>query len=96
MTSAQQESGDFKPKANQKSIGSKVVDSHPCHGYETKQSDSVQQFWIGDDIDNLVHSEVTSKVGKSVISLKSYSKTAPKTDLLAIPSGYKEMKMPGK
>ncbi len=97
MTPVQADSADVdKLKKTAKDIGSKVIDSHPCHGYESKVGGSVTQSWIGDDIQNLVHSESTTPQGKTSMSLKSFSKNAPAGDLLAVPSGYKEMKMPGK
>lgn len=82
-----------KSKGDRKSLGSKVVLTHPCHGYESKQGETIAQVWIGDDIQNLVLSETTSKAGKTVMALKSYSAKAPTTDLMLIPATYKEMKM---
>ncbi|MDR3612717.1 MAG: DUF4412 domain-containing protein [Candidatus Obscuribacterales bacterium] len=82
-------------KANAKDLGAKVMNGHPCHGYELKKGDTVSQTWIGDDIHYLVHSEITSPKIKSVTDLKSYSAKAPEASLFDIPPGYKEMKMPG-
>jgi len=82
-------------KANAKSLGTKTVDGHPCHGWETKTGTTTSACWIGDDIHNLVRSETTTSSGKMVMELKTYSAKAPAGDLAAIPSNYKEMKMPG-
>jgi hypothetical protein len=82
-------------KAHAKDLGAKVVNGHPCHGYEIKKDDTVTQTWVGDDIHYLVHSETTSPKLKSVTDLKSYSAKAPDATLFDIPPGYKEMKMPG-
>ena len=96
MTPAQADTADLdKQKKTSKEIGSKVIDSHPCHGYESKTGSIVSQIWIGDDIQNLVRSESSTPQGKSSMTLKSYSKNAPAADLLAVPAGYKELKMPG-
>jgi hypothetical protein len=79
-----------------KSLGSKVVSSHPCHGWQTKNGNFETLTWVGDDIHNLVHSETTTPQGKVITDLKSYSSKAPAEDLTAIPTGYKEMKVPGR
>lgn len=81
-------------KVHAKDLGSKVMNGHPCHGYEVKKDDTVTQTWVGDDIHYLVHSEVTSPKLKSVTNLKSYSTKAPEATFFDIPAGYKEMKMP--
>lgn len=81
-------------KAHAKELGAKVINGHPCHGYETKAGDAVAQTWVGDDIHYLVHSETTSPKIKVVTDLKSYSPKAPESSLFDIPPGYKEMKIP--
>ena len=81
---------------NAKSLGSKVVSSHPCHGWETKSGNIDSLTWIGDDIHNLVRSESTTPQGKTVLDLKSFSSKAPAQDLTAIPPECKEMKVPGR
>jgi len=64
---------DSAKKAHAKDLGSKVMNGHPCHGYEVKKDDTVTQTWVGDDIHYLVHSEMTSPKLKCVTDLKSYS-----------------------
>ncbi len=81
-------------RANAKSLGAKVMDGHPCHGYETKDGDTVSQVWIGDDIHYMVHSEVNTPSGKIVMALKSWSNAAPTASLFQIPTGCKVMDMP--
>jgi YD repeat-containing protein len=81
-------------KAHAKDLGSKVMNGHPCHGYETKKDDTTTQTWVGDDIHYLVHSELTTPKMKCVTDLKSYSDKAPEASLFDVPAGYKEMKMP--
>jgi hypothetical protein len=94
MTAAQETSDPTKQPPKGKSLGAKVIDSHPCHGYESGENGAVSQVWIGDDIQNLVHSETKTAGGKTVMALKSYDAKAPAQDLLLIPAGCKEMKMP--
>lgn len=81
---------------NAKSLGVKVIDAHPCHGYESKAGDVVSLVWIGDDIHNVVRSESTSPHGKTTMALKRYSAAAPAQDLTIIPADCKEMKVPGR
>jgi len=81
-------------KANAKSLGTKTVSGHPCHGWESKTGTATCQSWIGDDIHNLVRSETTMPSGKVVMELKSYSAKAPTGNLTAVPPDYKEMKIP--
>jgi hypothetical protein len=82
-------------KAHAKDLGTKVMNGHPCHGWETQKDDTVTQTWVGDDIHYLVHSEVTTPKMKCVTDLKSYSTKAPDAMMFDVPPGYKEMKMPG-
>jgi hypothetical protein len=77
-----------------KSLGAKTVDGHPCHGFESTNNGVTMQTWIGDDTHYMVHSECKLPNGLQVTALKSWSNTAP-TDIVSLPQGYKEMKMPG-
>jgi hypothetical protein len=83
-----------KQKPTGKELGAKVIDGHPCHGYESSTGKIVSRAWIGDDIQNLVRSETTTPQGNTTMALKSYSGSAPNQDLTVVPLGYKEMKMP--
>lgn len=81
-------------RLNAKSLGTKVINGHPCHGFERSQSGAVSQYWIGDDTHCLVHQETTSPTSHSVTDLKTWSAKVPAISL-DVPSGYKELKMPG-
>lgn len=73
---------------NGKSLGSKTINGHPCHGYEYKASGADTQTWIGDDCKIVVQSTTNSSAGKSVMDLKSVAKNVP-ADIFKIPAGYK-------
>jgi hypothetical protein len=75
---------------NGKSLGSKTINGHPCHGYEYKQAGTDTQTWVGDDCKIVVESTTNSAAGKSVMDLKSIAKNVP-ADLFKVPAGYKLM-----
>jgi len=81
-------------KNNAKSLGSKVVNGHPCHGWEYVIPGGKSQVWIGDDINYLVKSETTTAQGKMGMDLKSFAKATPGADQFAVPASYKLMTMP--
>jgi hypothetical protein len=81
-------------KKDAKSLGTKTINGHPCHGYETKTANTVSQTWMGDDCHAMVHFESDTGVVKSVTDLKSYSAKAGDV-ALDIPKDCKEFKMPG-
>ncbi|HEY9791771.1 MAG TPA: DUF2092 domain-containing protein [Candidatus Obscuribacterales bacterium] len=76
--------------AGGKQIGAKVVNGHPCHGYEYSASGVKTQVWIGDDCHITVQSTTDSAAGKQVMNLKSLA-GAPPADVFKVPTGYKMM-----
>jgi hypothetical protein len=76
--------------AGGKLIGTKVVNGHPCHGYEYSKSGVKSQVWIGDDCHISVQSTTEGSGIKTVMNLKSVS-GAPSADSFNIPAGYKMM-----
>jgi hypothetical protein len=76
--------------AGGKSIGAKVVNGHPCHGYEYSAAGAKTQTWIGDDCHITVQSTTDSTAGKTVMNLKSIA-GAPPADTFKVPAGYKVM-----
>ena len=83
---------DLGKQPGVKKLGAKVIDGHPCHGYESaKQAGSTTQTWIGDDTNFLVYSETTGPSFNSTMSLTSWSDKAPPPDDFKIPTGWKEM-----
>lgn len=77
-----------------KSLGAKVVNGHPCHGYESSQSGGTSRVWIGDDTRYLVRSETITPNGTIAMDLKAWSTAQPSADMFVVPAGYKEMKLP--
>jgi hypothetical protein len=74
-----------------KSLGQKVIDSHPCHGFSYTQNGTTVQSWTGDDTGCLVESTTQSDGGKETMHLTKYSKVPP-ADAFAVPQGYREVK----
>jgi hypothetical protein len=85
---------DYSKRKDQKPLGAKVIDGHPCHGYESKDGATTSDAWIGDDIKYLVHSESKYPQGSTIMALKKFSSTSPSADAFVVPSGYKEMAIP--
>ena len=73
-----------------KPLGAKVVNGHPCHGYEFNNAGVKSQTWIGDDCKVMVQSITDSSAGKTTMDLKSVG-GAPGADTFKVPSGYKVM-----
>ena len=73
-----------------KEIGAKVVNGHPCHGFESNTAGVKSQVWIGDDCHITVQSITDSPAGKQVMNLKSVA-GAPPADVFKVPAGYKMM-----
>jgi len=73
-----------------KSLGTKVVNGHPCHGFEYTTAGAKTETWIGDDCKCVVQSTTNSTAGKSVMELKSVA-GKPSDDLFKVPAGYKVM-----
>ncbi len=83
-------------KYNAKSLGSKVISGHPCHGWEYSASGVTNQAWIGDDIKCLVKSETTNSTGSmGGMELTTYKSTTPSAAQFEVPADYKLVKMPG-
>lgn len=78
-------------KAGGKSIGTKVVAGHPCHGWQYTNAGSSTEAWLGDDVKLLVQSTTKSPAGTIVMTLKSVG-GAPPANAFDIPPGYKMMK----
>jgi hypothetical protein len=81
--------------ANAKSLGTKVINGHPCHGFEYDAAGGKSIGWIGDDINYLVKSESNYGGQKTSMELVSFKKTAPSADQFKVPSNYKVMGVPG-
>jgi hypothetical protein len=83
-------------KANAKSLGARVVNGHPSHGWEYQiPGGGISEVWTGDDINYLVKSITNTPQGKMTMELKEFKKSAPGPEAFQIPAGYKMMAMPG-
>lgn len=80
---------------NAKSLGAKVIDGHPCHGWQTAQKDSTTESWTGDDIGCVVLSTTKAPGYTTGMKLVKYSPAKPSPSDFAVPSGYKVMNVPG-
>jgi hypothetical protein len=77
-------------KLGGKLIGSKVVNGHPCHGYEYNSEGAKTQTWIGDDCKIMVQSTTDTANGKTTMTLVSIG-GAPSAEAFKVPSDYKVM-----
>jgi len=80
--------------ANAKALGTKVIDSHPCHGWQTMNKDATTETWTGDDIGCVVLSTTKGPSYSSTMRLLKYSAAKPSPSDFVVPSGYKVMEMP--
>jgi len=76
-------------KNNAKSLGTKIQNGYPCHGWEYDIPGGKSEVWTGDDINYLVKTETTTKKGKAGMDLKTFAKASPGADQFAVPTGYK-------
>jgi hypothetical protein len=76
---------------NGKSLGSKTVNGHPCHGFDYTTSGTKTQTWIGDDCKIVVQSTTQSSAGNSTMDLKAIATGSPPADLFKVPAGYRLM-----
>jgi len=81
-------------QSNAKSLGTKVIDGHPCQGWQASVQGNTSESWIGTDINNLVYSVSSGPQGQSTMKLKQFSASAPSPSLFTVPSDYKVMSMP--
>jgi hypothetical protein len=81
--------GDDAFKKDAKDLGTKVIDNHPCHGYETTFKNGLAtDTWIGDDTKCAVLIESVGPEQKTISKLKSWVNTAPSFSM-SLPSDYK-------
>jgi len=75
-------------------IGTKVIDGHPCHGYQRRQGLFTSDIWIGDDTHYMVHSDTYFQKDKSTFALRDWSDDPPSPDLFQIPPNFKVINLP--
>lgn len=83
-------------KCKARSIGTKVINGHPCHGWECTADGGKIEVWTGDDINYMVKSESSTAQGKVTMDLKSWSPNPTiREDHFKVPAGYRIMDVPG-
>lgn len=75
-------------KRGARSLGTKAIDGHRCHGWELVTPISATQTWIGDDTKYMVHWESKTKNVSMVMALKKWSQESPASSEFLIPSDY--------
>jgi len=89
---AQSYEDDWYKKKKAKSLGTKVVNGHPSHGWEYTQDGVTSQTWVGDDCKLMTQSTTDSKYGKTTMNLKKLGPAPAATEFsAAVPAGYKLM-----
>jgi len=88
--------GTAEKPPNATSLGSKVIDGHPCKGWKYGSAASGQiEIWLADDIELAVKTIITPKVGGTRTTvLKSYSAATPPAATFAAPVGYSIIEKP--
>jgi len=81
-------------RSNAKSLGNKVIDGHPCQGWQASTQGMTSETWIGTDINNLVYAVSSGPQGQQTTRLKQFSAATPSASLFAVPPGYKVMALP--
>jgi hypothetical protein len=84
----------FMHQHNATSLGAKVIDGHPCHGWKYTIGDTTTESWLGDDIHYIVQARTTGPAGTSTMHLLSYSKAAPEPTVFQVPADYQQMNLP--
>ena len=82
--------GDDAFKKDAKDLGTKVIDNHPCHGYEVTHKNGLStDIWYGDDTRCAVLTESVGPTQKTITKLKSWVGTAPSFSM-SLPGEYKQ------
>lgn len=76
-------------------LGIKVIDGHPCHGWQYSDAGRTSEVWTGDDIGNMVLMTAHGPDGDTSMHLRKYSGSQPDPGLFVPPTtGYRTMDMP--
>lgn len=81
-------------KLGAKSLGMKVIDGHPCKGWQYAANGVTTETWIATDLEAAVKSTTKTPQGTTSMVLKTVSIKSPDPKLFAIPAGYKVMEAP--
>lgn len=77
-----------------KPLGKKVIDGHPCQGFQYTHRGNVSEAWIGEDIGTLVLMKSTSPDGNVSMRLTSIKPFDGNQSWFAPPKDYKVVEMP--
>lgn len=82
-------------KRKAKPIGTKVIDGHPCRGWQYSEAGVNHEDWIADDIKFLVSGTTSGGAsGATNMKLKNHVFQAPPASSFVIPADAKVMDMP--
>lgn len=81
-------------RQNPTAIGTKVIDGHPCHGYQYTADGTVTEAWIGDDIHYPVETTSKGPSGVTKMHLRNYSAATPAAQLFQVPADCHLMNLP--
>ncbi len=82
---------EYMKRQNWQLLGAKVIEGHPCTGYQITTDGHTTQVWTGTDTDCTV---LTLQDGKPQMKLLSFQRMNPPSSLFALPAGYKMLEMP--
>lgn len=75
-------------------LGVKIIDGHPCHGWQYSTGNQLNEVWSGDDIGNVVYSVQKSPQGQITMKLNKYSSNAPAAEVFSVPSDFQFIQVP--
>ncbi|HEY9785118.1 MAG TPA: hypothetical protein V6D17_06925 [Candidatus Obscuribacterales bacterium] len=82
---------NFKGKV--KELGVRIIDGHPCQGWEAEANGMSVESWIATDIGALMFSTCHGAGFVSTTKLVNYSLAKPDPSNFSVPSGFKIMEM---
>lgn len=82
---------EYMKKSGWQSLGNKVIDGHPCTGWQINTAGHLTQIWSGTDTECTV---LSLQDGKPNMRLLSFQRMNPPAALFGIPAGYKLLEMP--
>ena len=73
------------------SLGTKVIDGHPCHGWKYASAGKSVQTWTADDLGCMIASATYTSGDREVLHLLTFTPSAPPPDTFKTPADYKEV-----
>lgn len=81
---------DYMTKMKAQKLAPRVIDGHPCTGWQYNTDGHVTQIWTGTDTDCTV---LMTTDNAPTMRLKTFARTNPPAQLFAVPAGYKVQDM---